>query len=89
MHQFAHAPDPLVMDPETLAWINATLTMGTELNRAEVEAMYYNDGANLLSTVINYWCELAETDDTEKGAEQESIDFDLDDQGAVDLEDMR
>jgi hypothetical protein len=96
MHIMATAPTPLQMNPTSLGWINRVLVEGSSLNRATVESMQMDDGIGLLGEVIAYWGEseganlnkeMEEDSDKVAGVNVEGLE--LDDQGAVDLEDMR
>lgn len=94
LHHLTAAPNPLKMSPSTLAWINATITMGSELEMESVESMYITDGIHLLSEVIGYWKELQdeESESSDKGVTEEETEFegiDLNEDGAVDLDEMQ
>lgn len=93
LKQLTLIPSPLAMTPASLAWINSTLVVGSELSKDEVESMPISDGFGLLSSVMNYWTDLKDEanaeSDSDKPAVPELEGIELDDQGAVDVEDMR
>jgi len=95
MHHLATAPTPMKLSPAALAWINTTIKLGSELEIDTIEEMFFVDGINLLSEVLNYWQTLQDgslTDDTDKVGKGEQPEFEgieLNEEGAVDLEEMQ
>lgn len=94
-------PNTLKMSPKHLAWLNSANSKGSELDMDEVADLSVSMGYSLFTEVTDYWMELrngntnsdtnkiedelGDTDDEEK----EFSGIELDDQGAVDLEDMQ
>lgn len=92
LHHIATAPTPLKMSPKALAWMNTTILLGSELDMDTIESMRFTDGLGLLSEVLGHWGEQGDEqdDETTDGDVQEALDgIELDDQGAVSLEDMQ
>lgn len=87
MHILATAPMPLQMTPEALGWMNRVMVEGTDLNREQVESMHMTDGLGLLNDVLSYW--QTESENSDKVAEVDVKGLELNEEGAVDLEDMR
>lgn len=96
MHIMATAPTPLQMNPTSLGWINRVLVEGSSLNKKAVEAMHMDDGMGLLGEIIAYWGkseeanlngEIEEDSDKVGGVNVEGLE--LNEDGAVELEDMR
>lgn len=95
MHHLATAPTPMKLSPASLAWINTTIKLGSELDIDTIEEMFLVDGINLLAEVLDYWRTLHDgnlAEDTDKVGEEEELEFEgveLNEEGAVDLEEMR
>lgn len=96
MHHMATAPTPLEMSPKSLGWINRTINLGTSLSINQIENLTINDGYNLLTEILTYWeesgtFEVGETEETEEkdGIQEQLEAIDLNDDGSVDVEDMR
>jgi hypothetical protein len=79
---------PLKMNPEALGWMNRAIVEGSELSREEVESLKIINGIGLFSEVIDYWNQ--EHSDTDKAGEEIEVDgIELNDDGSVDLSNMR
>jgi len=95
MHHLATAPTPMKLSPASLAWINTTIKLGSELDIDTIEEMFLVDGINLLSEVLAYWRTLYDESpagNTDNGGEGQTAEFEgieLNEQGAVDLEEMQ
>lgn len=87
MHILATAPMPLQMTPESLGWMNRVMVEGTDLSKQQVESMHMTDGLGLLNDVLSYW--QTESEDSDKVAEVDVEGLELNEDGAVELEDMR
>lgn len=86
------ASKPFRMSPESFVWMHAAIELGSELEKDTINEMYFSDGLTLLSEVLGYWSELHDEgdEDTDK-ADGKTLEFDgieLNEDGAVDLEDM-
>lgn len=79
------------MTPKSLSWMNSTLVLGSELDKSGVEALTIENGFELLKEILDYWTEETEElgRDSEKGESDSLRGFELNDEGAVDLEDYR
>lgn len=85
-------PKPFRMSPRTFVWMYATIELGSELEKDTIKEMYFSDGLTLLAEVLGYWSERRsdEEENTDKG-DGGALEFDgieLNEDGAVDLEDM-
>ena len=99
IHHMATAPTPLRMSPKSLGWINRTLALGTSLSVNQIEEMTVNNGYNLVTEVLAYWqeneaFEIGEAEEAKETEEKDGIQeqleaIDLNDDGSVDVEDMR
>lgn len=86
------APKPFKMAPRSFVWMHTAIELGSELEEDIINEMYFSDGLGLLGEVLGYWSERRSEggEDTDK-ADGEALDFDgieLNEDGAVDLEDM-
>lgn len=92
IHRLAIAPAPIRMDFESLDWIVGTLAMGTDIPRNTIENMDITVGYPLFNEVIGYWRdgldgELA-SDDDDSDLSDKIKGIELNNDGAVNLEDM-
>jgi len=87
------APKPFKMSPRSFVWMHTTIELGSELEEDTINEMYFSDGLNLLSEVLGYWSDRrgGDEEETTDNGGGETLEFDgieLNEDGAVDLEDM-
>jgi len=87
MHIWATAPVPLSMDLHSFQWIQRLILKGTGISQEELADLEMSDGIDLMKAVMDYWDD-PHSDDTDKVGE-EQIDLSINENGAVDLEDMQ